>query len=233
MNPRHEAQRLLVRATRTVELEYLLFLPRGYQDRRGKRWPLILFLHGSGERGRRVWRVAKHGPPKLVAELPDFPFVVVSPLCPAGQTWSNDVLLALLERILAERRVDPSRVYLTGLSMGGYGAWGLGLGYPERFAAVAPVCGGGSLLPILLVHPRRVRALRSLPVWAFHGGKDSVVGVGESERLIEALRRSGARDVRLTVYPEAEHDSWTETYRTPQLYAWFLEHRRLRKRRRT
>ncbi len=212
--------------TRTVTLEYLLHVPRAAAPEPDRRWPLILFLHGAGERGSDVWLVAKHGPPKIVREQPDFPFIVVSPQCPAGRVWDTDELLALLDEILATQPVDPSRVYLTGLSMGGYGTWSLGLAHPERFAAIVPICGGGDPLRVLLPDPQKQEALRSLAVWAFHGARDPVVRLSESERMVEALRRAGVRDVELTVYPEAEHDSWTETYANPKLYEWLLRHRR-------
>lgn len=212
--------------TRTVCSRYLLFLPRGYDTAKAKRWPLILFLHGAGERGSKLARVKAHGPPKIVQEKPGFPFIVVSPQCPAGHRWDNDLLLALLDDVLKKHRVDPKRVYLTGVSMGGFGTWSLGLAHPERFAAIAPICGGGDPLVLLLADPRKGRALRTLPVWAFHGARDPVVRVGESERMVEAMRRMGAAEVRLKIYPEAEHDSWTETYDNPELYDWFLAHHR-------
>jgi len=204
--------------TRMITVDYLLFLPAGYEEQKEKRWPLILFLHGAGERGDDLEKVKKHGPPKLVEQKPDFPFIVVSPQCPESQYWIPDVLIALLDEIQKEYRVDPRRVYLTGLSMGGYGAWQMAAEHPGRFAAIAPICGGG----------RRIMALplRNMPVWAFHGAKDPVVPPAESEEMIDALKRSGNRDVKLTVYPEAGHDCWTETYRNPELYEWFLAHER-------
>jgi predicted peptidase len=212
--------------TRTVEARYLLFLPRGYDADPDRRWPLILFLHGAGERGDDLQRVAVHGPPRVVREKPDLPFVVVSPQCPSGQRWDDATVLALLDHIIASQRVDPDRVCLTGLSMGGYGTWSLGLRHPERFAAIAPICGGGEPILLLLPDATRQAALRRLPVWAFHGAKDPVVPLAESERMIEALKRFGTRDVRLTVYADAAHDSWTETYANPELYAWFLRQNR-------
>ncbi len=214
--------------TRTVGASYLLFLPRGYEQAPQKRWPLILFLHGAGERGTNAWLVATHGPPKLVGSKPEFPFIVASPQCPPGQTWSNETVLALLDELLEQHRVDPARVYLTGLSMGGYGTWSLGLTAPERFAAIVPICGGGDPIKVLLADPKQAEALKSLPVWAFHGAKDPVVRVDESERMINALKRFGCREVQLTVYPEAGHDSWSEAYNNPQLYDWLLSHQRPR-----
>src|SRR5216683_4911384 len=121
--PLQMAKQFKFKKTQAIELNYLLFLPKGYEAKSEKRWPLILFLHGAGERGTDVWKVATHGPPKDVTENPDFPFIVLSPLCPEGQGWSNDVLLALLADITSNYAVDTDRIYLTGLSMGGYGAW--------------------------------------------------------------------------------------------------------------
>lgn len=212
--------------TRSVSMDYLLYVPPAAASQPDKKWPLILFLHGAGERGTNVWLVAVHGPPKIVREKSDFPFIVVSPQCPAGRTWDNDEILALLDDILASQPVDRTRVYLTGLSMGGYGTWSLGLAHPDRFAAIAPICGGGDPLKALLPDPARAEALKSLPVWAFHGAKDPVVRLVESERMVDALKRAGVREVQLTVYPEAQHDSWTDTYANPKLYEWFLQHQR-------
>lgn len=221
-----QARQFTRQITRTVTLNYLLYVPRAAAAQPDKKWPLILFLHGAGERGSDVWLVAKHGPPKIVREQPDFPFIVVSPQCPAGRVWDNDEVLVLLDEILATQPVDPTRVYLTGLSMGGYGTWSLGLAHPERFAAIVPICGGGDPLKAMLADPNKAEALRSLAVWAFHGAKDPVVKLSESERMVEALRRVGVREVELTVYPEAQHDSWTETYANPRLYEWLLRHQR-------
>ena len=214
------------KVTRAVSANYLLFLPNGYGEQKPRRWPLILFLHGAGERGTNIWKVAVHGPPKIVKEKADFPFIVVSPQCPAGQRWDNETLLALLDDVTKNYKVDKSRVYLTGLSMGGFGTWNLGLTYPERFAAIAPICGGGDPLLLLLADARKVNALKTLPVWAFHGAKDPVVKLEESQRMVDALKKFGTKEVELTIYPEAQHDSWTETYNNPKLYDWFLQHQR-------
>ena len=137
------AKSFKTRVTRTVSADYLLFLPKEYKASGKTKWPLIYFLHGSGERGTNVWKTGIHGPPKLVRERPDFPFIVLSPQCAPGQRWDNDALIALLDDVIHKYRVDTKRMYLTGLSMGGYGTWSLGLACPERFAAIAPICGGG------------------------------------------------------------------------------------------
>jgi predicted peptidase len=208
--------------TRTLDANYLLFLPKGYNSGAEARWPLILFLHGAGERGTNLNLVTVHGPPKIVLSNPEFRFIVVSPQCPPGQTWSDEVLLSLLGEISKEYRVDESRVYLTGLSMGGFGTWSLGLKHPDRFAAIAPICGGGDVLPLLLPDPAVAKRLKQLPVWAFHGGKDTAVKLEESERMVSELKRLG-NPAKLTVYPDAGHDSWTQTYNDPALYDWFLD----------
>lgn len=210
----------------SASVKYLLFLPKGYEAGSETRWPLMLFLHGAGERGDNIWKVTTHGPPKNVAHQPEFPFILVSPQCPDGEIWSTDILLGLLDEVIGGFKVDTNRVYLTGLSMGGYGTWDLGLSHPERFAAIAPICGGGDLLNVLLLDEHRKQALKSLGVWAFHGGKDMTVPLDESRRMVDFLKKIGVQDVRLTVYPEASHDSWTETYNNPELYQWLLSHQR-------
>ena len=219
------AKQLKLNKTQSIEVNYLLFLPKGYETEK-KAWPLILFLHGAGERGNDLSKVAIHGPPKNLQSDPDFPFIVASPQCPEGQTWSNEALLALLDEVMREYRVDPSRVYLTGLSMGGYGTWSLGISYPEKFAAIAPICGGGETIRVLLAGRDRAEALKTLGVWAFHGAKDPVVPLEESQRMVDALKKAGVPNVKLTVYPEATHNSWTETYDNPELYKWLLKHQR-------
>ena len=200
----------------TVAGEYLLYLPQNYETSKDK-WPLMLFLHGAGERGDDLEKVKVHGPPKLVANGKEFPFVLVSPQCPEGMWWSTDVLDALLIEITENYNIDENRIYVTGLSMGGFGTWALAEKYPHRFAAIAPVCGGGD--------PAAVPTFSHLPVWVFHGAKDNVVPIDRSEAMVNELKKNGA-DVQFTVYPEAGHDSWTETYDNPALYEWFLKQRR-------
>ena len=207
--------------TKTLSCNYLLFLPEGYGHRQ-QRWPMILFLHGAGERGSDLKKVKKHGPPKIVEKRKDFPFIVVSPQCPQNEWWTDkiELLINLLDDIVSRYRVDTERIYLTGLSMGGYGTWALAAAYPDRFAAIAPICGGGN----------RIMAYRlsNVPVWAFHGAKDKVVPLKESEEMVEAINARGG-NAKLTVYPDAGHDSWTVTYNNQELYDWFLKHSKSRK----
>ena len=245
--------------TKTVGYEYLVSLPTGYDAAAEKTWPVILFLHGSGERGTDPWKVAIHGPPKLIrgdvpapspapgakaapAAPPETPearaqreqaatmlrenFIVVSPQCPPGVSWDDDGVLALLDDALARHRADARRVYLTGLSMGGFGTWSVGLKFPERFAAIAPICGGGQTSDVRRGARVKQAAFLSLGIWAFHGAKDPTVPLEESETMVAALKKAGVTDVHFTVYPEAKHDSWTETYNNPELYAWLLKHTR-------
>ena len=203
-------------AATPVSLRYLLALPEGY-GASDEAWPLVLFLHGSGERGDSLALVAAHGPPRLVREGQRFPFVLVSPQAAEGAWWDAQTLGALLDDLQARYRIDPDRVYVTGLSMGGFGTWDLLETFPDRFAAAVPVCGGGT--------PGRICAARSVPVWAFHGALDPVVPLLRSQEMTERLEACGG-DVRLTVYPDAGHDSWTATYADPTVYEWLLSHRR-------
>ncbi|MBN1418021.1 MAG: prolyl oligopeptidase family serine peptidase [Planctomycetes bacterium] len=198
-----------------VSLNYLLFLPEGYEKAQ-KPWPLILFLHGAGESGNDLQKVKVHGPPKIVETKRDFPFIVVSPQSP-GRGWNADTLVALLDDVVSKYKVDKDRIYLTGLSMGGFGSWALAAAYPDRFAAVVPICGGGN--------PADAKRLKDLPIWVFHGAKDPVVPIARSEAMVSALKEAGG-NVKFTVYPEAGHDSWTATYDDPELYKWMLEQRR-------
>jgi predicted peptidase len=208
--------------TRQVGLDYLLFLPQDYRASGETRWPLIVFLHGAGERGTNVQLVAVHGPPKIVRQDASFPFIVLSPQCPEGSSWNVETLNALLDETIARHAIDPKRVYLTGLSMGGYGSWAWASANPERFAAVVPICGGGDPMPVRLSSGARRERLARLPVWAFHGAKDTVVTLTESQRMVDTYQMIG-NSARLTVYPEAGHDSWTDTYGNPALYEWLRQ----------
>lgn len=233
MNPVAQSNRPLLspeqfdyRVSRSGQIRYLLYLPEGYSPGTARTWPLVLFLHGAGERGNDLQRVAIHGPPKLVRQGTNFPFVLVAPQCPEGQRWETDSLLQLLDHVFQRHAIDRARVYVTGLSMGGYGTWKLALAAPDRFAAAVPICGGGERIDVLLASRERLAALKGLAFWAFHGAKDPVVPWEESERMVSALKKAGVAEVNLTVYPEAQHDAWTETYRNPELYDWLLRHRR-------
>jgi len=209
-------QMLVKEIKKTIQVQYLLYLPDDYGNENTK-WPLILFLHGAGERGDSLQKVKIHGPPKLIEGGQKFPFIIVSPQCPENEWWSIEVLDVLLHEICKNYKVDKDRIYITGLSMGGYGTWDMALEYPNRFAAIAPICGGGN--------PNRANVLKNLPIWIFHGAKDEVVPLKKSQDMFDALKEVGD-NVKITIYPEVGHDSWTETYNNPQLYEWFLKYKR-------
>ena len=204
-----------------VKLNYLLYLPRDYEsqsDNTDQQWPLLIFLHGAGERGADLNMVKRHGPPKIVADDPEFPFVVISPQCPDGSFWNTDHLLQLIRDTIKDHNIDPHRVYLTGLSMGGFGSWALAAKEPELFAAVVPICGGGD--------PKDAEKLKDLPIWAFHGDADRVVPIAGSQRMVDAIKEAGGNKIEFTIYEGVGHDSWTETYANQELYKWLLKQRR-------
>jgi dienelactone hydrolase len=190
-----------------------LYLPDGFRQDTLKKWPLLLFLHGSGERGDDLEKVKTHGPPKLVEQGKKLPFIVVSPQARQGQGWSTADLYALLLDCKQKYRVDPDRIYLTGLSMGGFGTWSLASEHPEEFAAIVPICGGGDTADAW--------KLRHMAVWCFHGAKDKNVPPALSQNMIHALQAYNP-SAKLTIYPDAEHDSWTVTYNNDSLYQWLL-----------
>lgn len=195
---------------------YLLYLPEDYQEE-GKKFPLLFFLHGAGERGNNLDLLFKYGPARQVKEGLKLPFVIVAPQCSRGTYWSTHVLKDLLEEILNTYSIDVNRIYLTGVSMGGYGTWALAIDYPEKFAAIAPICGGGN--------PALVYKIKDIPTWVFHGAKDDIVPLQESVVIVEALKNVN-ESVKFTVYPDLKHDSWTRTYNNPELYKWFLDNKK-------
>jgi len=198
------------------ELHYWLYLPVNYGEK--KRCPLVLFLHGAGERGDDLEKVKVHGPPKLVEQRSDCPAIVVSPQCPNERIWSPTRLSLLLDKCMGTLKVDPDRVYVTGLSMGGFGTWAFCAQEPERFAAAVPICGGGDVT--------KAARLVDLPIHVFHGAKDTVVTLDHSQKMVDAIRAAGGTRVELTVYPEAKHDSWTETYANDDVAKWLLGRKR-------
>ena len=196
---------------------YLIYLPQDYEQQTSV--PLLLFLHGAGERGdRQMDLLAVHGPPKLIASGKHFPFIVVAPQCKKDAWWAPAELSDLLDDIENRYKVDKARIYVTGLSMGGFGTWALAMYDPDRFAAIAPICGGGNAIAVRYTAPIRAA------VWTFHGAKDTVVPLSASAEMVAAMRARNV-NVRFTVYPKAGHNSWTETYGNEHLYEWLLSHR--------
>jgi len=202
-------------------LNYLLYLPRDYDEGSSNLWPLILFLHGRDESGDNNLNIVKrHGIPRVIEEAEDFPCITVSPQCPANTDWValTEPLMSLLNSVTAQYQVDRRRIYLTGLSMGGRGTWALAIKNPEVFAALVPICGRVPDVDQFLV---KVEALKDVPIWVFHGAKDSRVPVQNSDSIVAVLR-SVQGNVSYTVYPDADHDSWTETYNDPEVNRWML-----------
>jgi predicted peptidase len=204
--------------TDNINDAYWLYLPKRYAAA-GKEnpLPLIIFLHGSSKRGRDIQLVKSNGLPPLLDQKDDFDFAVASPQSLSKYAWQAcwqpDDLILLLNHLLAEYHLDPNRVYLTGLSMGGYGTWACLAKHANRFAAAAPICGGGD--------PVWAKVIGGVPVWAFHGEADYVVPLRRSQEMVEAIQAAGG-NAKLTSYPDVGHDSFTQTYANPELYAWFL-----------
>ena len=204
-----------VKIVRKTTLNYLLWLPADYKKDKSKTFPVLIFLHGSGERGDSLEAVKKHGPPSFVENRPDFPFITVSPQCPEGTWWVTEDLQVMLEQLLTKYRIDPHRIYLTGLSMGGFGTWAWASKKPDQFAAIAPVCGGGDI--------QFAGNLKNTPVWAFHGEADPVVPVKRTIEMVEAVNSAGG-SAKMTIYPGVGHNSWENAYNDPELYKWLLQH---------
>ena len=201
------------------EVGYLLFLPKSYDASESQiRWPLMVFLHGAGERGADLSLVKKHGPPKIVESKTDFPFIVVSPQCPKGTYWNVEHVKQVIDKVRDSFNVDKERVSVSGLSMGGFGSWSIAAKYPDDFAAVAPICGGGK--------PGTAAELLHIPIWAFHGDADKVVPISGSTKIVDAINQLGGSKVILSIYEGVGHDSWTQTYDNPMLYDWLLSQRR-------
>ena len=216
-------------------LKYRLIKPVDYKF--GKKYPLVLFLHGAGERGDDNAATLRHAAkdfsyPQTRSKYPAY---VVIPQCPTGKKWSEvdwskdsselpeepsdpmKSIKELIDDMVENAGVDPNRIYITGLSMGGYGTWDAIARYPGFFAAAAPICGGGD--------PKTVEKFKSLPIWCFHGAKDPVVKATRSREMIDALQKVGS-NAKYTEYPEAQHDSWTQTYSNPELFDWMFAQRR-------
>ena len=203
---------------------YLLYLPADYGASDSKA-PVMLFLHGRGESRGPLSIVAKWGPPKVAERGDDLPYILVSPQCPEKESWGQPgqqaLLVKLLDHIASKYNADTNRVYLTGLSMGGYGSWRLAADHPDRFAAVVPICGGGN--------PEDASKLKDVPIWAWHGDKDTAVPLKRSVEMVEAIKAAGGDSIRLTVLEHIGHNSWEAAYATPELYDWLNKHKTPRK----
>jgi predicted peptidase len=204
-------------------IDYLLYLPENYSS--NTQWPLVVFLHGAGERGNDLELVKKHGPPREVEQelTPELApwirsrFVLVSPQCPADSSWRPENVITLIEHICGKYAVDQSRIYLTGFSMGGFGTWATVCHDSNRFAAIVPLSGGGEV--------GQAGQLKDMPIWAFHGANDTTVPMNSQENMVEAVKKFGG-NVQFTVYPDEGHDICQITYQNPKLYEWLLAQHR-------
>jgi len=197
---------------------YVVYVPHGYTP--DKEWPLILELHGSGERGDDGLAQTEVGIGRAIRLHPDrFPCIVVLPQCPDGVWWDKAVedFETALAQTEKEYRIDPARVYLTGLSMGGFGTWMYGAAHPERFAALVPICGGGK--------PEDAAGLAKVPIWAFHGADDKTVPPAMSQKMVEAVKKAGG-DIQYTEVPKTGHNSWDTAYGEADTIKWLLKQRR-------
>lgn len=195
-----------------VSISYRTYFPKDYAED-GEPFPLLYFMHGSGERGTDLDRLELATLPRFIKEGLELPFVTVCPQC--EEMWNTRSLDLLLDEVIEKYNVDPSRVYLTGNSMGGLGTWMLANVAADRVAAIAPVCP-----PSTRINPEN---FKGLPIWCFHGAMDSVVPISEAVKMIRQLRDVGC-DVKFTVLPDADHDTWTPAYNDPELVRWFLSH---------
>lgn len=210
-------EKVISNETSDIMYNFLVFFPLAYNKNTiKKKWPLLVFLHGAFERGNNLDDLKREALPKLAVHE-DFPFVIVAPQCPQHKHWIASQVLALTHKAIADYQIDTSQVYLTGLSMGGFATWQVATKYPNTYAAIIPVCGGGN--------PAYASKLVNLPIWAFHGEKDRVIPVEQSIEMIDAIHAAGG-DAKLTVYPHAYHDAWTETYLNKEIYEWLLQHKK-------
>lgn len=197
-----------------IGIKYWIYQPKQNDE---DKLPVLFYFHGAGERGEKPEKVLRHGPPKLIEEGKEFPFLVISPQCPANTYWRKINLIAFIDEMISGFPIDRERIYLSGNSMGGYCTWFLAIAFPYMFAAIAPVCGGGD--------STQVFKIKHLPVWAFHGEDDDVVPYSESLKMVQQLRDVGG-DIKFTTYQDTGHDSWTITYANDELYEWMMKQKR-------
>jgi len=198
------------------KLDYYLYYPENYEANTNLKFPLLLFLHGGGESGDSLATIKKNGPPKLIVEGKQFPFLILAPQNPHKNKWWNTrAVNQLLDSIVRSNNVDSSRIYLTGLSRGGGAAWEMAVHYPDKFAAMAVVCG---MAPV----PYASWINKKMPIWVFHGEEDKSIPISESEAMVSRLK-SMNYNVRFTKYAGVGHDSWVKAYQTDELYEWFIQ----------
>lgn len=197
------------------ELNYLLYTPKNIKQAK----PLIIFLHGSGEKGNDLEKVKIHGPFKYLKNH-ELDAYVLAPQCPQEEYWDEEVLYRLIQKVIKENKIDPDRIYLTGLSMGGWGAWNLAFAHPDMFAALVPIAGFVDRVPMI-----ENCKIKDIPTRIFHGLLDDVVDVSYSVNIYKKLQTC-SEDIELTIFDDANHDSWTRIYDDPAIYEWMLRQKR-------
>ena len=208
------AQNLIIQ-----DMNYLIYFPQEYSDTSNTKWPLLIFLHGMGETGTDINKVKHIGLAKNIEEGQQLPFIVISPQEQrSGSGWDINTLYNFFNKIIEKYPVDQDRVYLTGLSMGGYGTWNFAAIYPDLFAAIIPICGGTH-------YPNLINRLKDIPVWCFHGDQDTAVPLSASQNNVDTLKQHNG-NVKFTIYPGVGHDSWTQTYANEEIYEWLLQQKR-------
>lgn len=200
-------------------INYLIYLPEDYNNEPNKEYPLILFLHGGGESGNNIQKLKQIGPPKLIEQGHSFPFIIASPQLPYNfaSRWRPDLVDEVYEEIIKQFRIDKSRFYLTGASLGGAGTWTYAVTFPDKVAAIAPICGWGN--------SSQACDMKDVPTWAFHGEKDKVIDIVASSHMVNALKKCGASP-KFTIYPDVGHDAWTKAYSDPNLYQWLISQKK-------
>ncbi|WP_339919947.1 prolyl oligopeptidase family serine peptidase [uncultured Flavobacterium sp.] len=195
----------------THELNYALHVPKSSKEKK----PLLIFLHGSGEKGTDIEKVKVHGPFKYLKSN-SLDAYVLAPQCPENEYWDSEVLYQLILKIQKENNIDSNRIYLTGLSMGGWGAWNLAFAHPEMFAALVPIAGFVDRVPMI-----ENCKIASLPIRIFHGLVDDVVDVNYSIAIYKKLKPCNS-NIELTIFDNANHDSWTRVYDNKEIYDWMF-----------
>jgi predicted peptidase len=200
---------------RIEKISYILDYPQKTKEN----VPLIVFLHGSGERGNNLELVKAHSPftyKNLIKEN----VAILAPQCPANSWWDTETLYQLIREIQAKYKIDTSRIYLTGLSMGGWGTWKLAMEHPEMFAAIAPVCA-----PSDRVMEANAEQFKNIPIRIFHGGNDDIVSPINSINMYQAVKKVNPT-ASLTIFPDDNHNSWDSTYSDPKFYEWMLSQKK-------
>lgn len=203
------------------KLGYIVYTPDCYDKQ--KKYPLIVALHGAGERGNGedeliftqnigLGRYFKEG-------LMDIPCVVLTPQCPCGRVWNQMVFILkdLIDKVISDYNIDEDRVSITGMSMGGFGTWEMGMTFPDMFSCMAPICGGGMAW--------KTDALNKMPIWAFHGDADTTVNINQSYDMVNGARKNGA-DVKFTIFNNVGHNSWDPAYLDTCVVDWLVSHNR-------